>query len=130
MGKLTSALADEQVRWQESADKIGEDTVLLTGDVFPGSAAISYFGAFTGTYRNQIVANWLEEAKERKIPISSTFSLQRTLSSPIETREWAVWGLPTDAVSTDNGVLVTRGKRWPLMASLPLTTTNKKENNH
>ena len=33
----------------------------------------------------------------------------------LQAREWRVWGLPTDDVSIDNGILVTRGKRWPLM---------------
>jgi dynein heavy chain len=32
-----------------------------------------------------------------------------------QVREWAIWGLPTDSVSVDNGILTTRGKRWPLM---------------
>ena len=33
----------------------------------------------------------------------------------MQVREWNIWGLPTDEVSIDNGILVTRGKRWPLM---------------
>ena len=50
----------------------------------------------------------------------STFALKLnlrryTLASPVEVREWNIWGLPTDNVSIDNGILVTRGKRWPLM---------------
>ena len=38
-----------------------------------------------------------------------------SLASPVEVRDWNMWGLPTDSVSIDNGILVTRGKRWPLM---------------
>ena len=30
-------------------------------------------------------------------------------------REWQIWGLPVDDYSTENGILATRGKRWPLM---------------
>ena len=30
-------------------------------------------------------------------------------------REWTLWGLPTDSVSVDNAIMVTRGQRWPLM---------------
>ena len=30
-------------------------------------------------------------------------------------REWNIWGLPRDAFSTENGVIVTRGRRTPLM---------------
>jgi hypothetical protein len=32
-----------------------------------------------------------------------------------QVREWQLCGLPTDDVSVDNGVLVARGKRWPLL---------------
>ena len=110
-GKLTSALADEQVRWQETADKIADDTVLLVGDVFLGAAAVSYFGAFTGNYRDRLVAGWVAECKERGIPVSDAPSMRDTLASPVEIRDWNIYGLPTDSVSLDNGVLVTRGKR-------------------
>jgi dynein heavy chain len=47
--------------------------------------------------------------------VSENYSLRGILSTPVEVREWSIWGLPTDNVSVDNGILVTRGKRWPLM---------------
>lgn len=50
-GKLTSALADEGIRWDQTAEKIRQDTELLVGDVFISSACIAYYGAFTGPYR-------------------------------------------------------------------------------
>jgi hypothetical protein len=34
---------------------------------------------------------------------------------PHQVREWVMAGLPSDDVSVDNGILVTRCKRWPLM---------------
>jgi len=37
------------------------------------------------------------------------------LASNFEIRQWNADGLPRDAVSTENAVLVTRGRRWPLM---------------
>eukprot|EP00731_Ephydatia_muelleri_P009184 Em0004g1522a len=60
--KLTTGLADEQVRWAES--------------VKPG---------------------------------------ENVLADPYEIRQWNECGLPWDNVSTENAVLVTRGRRWPLM---------------
>jgi hypothetical protein len=33
----------------------------------------------------------------------------------VEVREWLLAGLPSDGTSIDNSILVTRGKRWPLM---------------
>ncbi|KAK3247052.1 hypothetical protein CYMTET_43439 [Cymbomonas tetramitiformis] len=114
-GKLTSALADEQVRWKETAESIGVATKLLVGDVFLGSGCISYYGAFTGVYRDELVTMWVSRCKEVGIPVSEECTLRATLSNPVEVREWNIWGLPTDGVSIDNGILTTRGKRWPLM---------------
>jgi len=37
------------------------------------------------------------------------------LPSALQIREWNLQGLPTDSLSMDNGILVTRGSRWPLM---------------
>ena len=39
-------------------------------------------------------------------------------------REWALQGLPTDMLSVDNGILVSRGSRWPLMVD-PQDQANK-----
>ena len=46
------------MRWKETADDLGHQTDLLVGDVFLSAACISYFGAFTGTYRDLLVAKW------------------------------------------------------------------------
>ena len=123
-GKLTSGLADEQGRWQETADQIAADTRLLVGDVFVAAACVSYFGAFSGSYRTELVASWVGRCKELGIPVSENSTLRKTLAQPVELREWAIWGLPSDDVSVDNGILVTRGKRWPLMID-PQAQANK-----
>ena len=34
---------------------------------------------------------------------------------PTDSLVWSFQGLPDDPFSKDNGVLVTKGKRWPLM---------------
>jgi len=34
---------------------------------------------------------------------------------PTRVRDWNIQGLPGDGFSTENGVIVTRGRRWPLM---------------
>ena len=123
-GKLTSGLADEQVRWKETAEKIAEDTRLLVGDVFIAAACVSYYGAFSGAYREELVGSWVARCKDLGIPVSEVSSLRNTLANPVELREWAIWGLPSDDVSVDNGILVTRGKRWPLMID-PQAQANK-----
>jgi dynein heavy chain len=48
-----------QVRWKETADSIGSRRDLLIGDVFLCAACISYYGAFSGPYRNALVSSWV-----------------------------------------------------------------------
>ena len=57
---------------------------------------------------------WVEECNIKQIPASESFSLVRVMGEPVEIREWQIWGLPVDDYSTENGILATRGKRWPL----------------
>ncbi|CAE8588678.1 unnamed protein product [Polarella glacialis] len=121
---LTVGLADEGVRWRLTVQSIRQDITNLTGDVFLSAAAISYYGPFTGLYRNEIVNKWLASTKEQEIPCSDTFDLRVVMGNPVEIRDWNLQGLPADAVSINNGVMVSRGKRWPLMID-PQSQGNK-----
>jgi dynein heavy chain len=113
--KLTSGLNSEGVRWKNNIVSLGEEKINLIGDCFLSCACISYYGAFTGDYRDQLVTLWLEQTKELKIPASLKFSLSSTLGDPVQIREWQNEGLPTDPVSENNGILVDKCRRWPLM---------------
>eukprot|EP00929_Paragymnodinium_shiwhaense_P038458 TRINITY_DN20312_c0_g1_i3.p1 TRINITY_DN20312_c0_g1~~TRINITY_DN20312_c0_g1_i3.p1 ORF type:complete len:2030 (-),score=489.14 TRINITY_DN20312_c0_g1_i3:63-5702(-) len=112
---LTVGLADEGVRWRETVSSIAQEIINLTGDVFLSSAAISYYGPFTGVYRAEIVDGWLDSVKGKNIPCADTFDLRAVMGDPVEIRSWNLQGLPADSVSINNGVMVVRGKRWPLM---------------
>ncbi|MCI4395052.1 hypothetical protein PGIGA_G00176030 [Pangasianodon gigas] len=114
-GKLTSALADERVRWQESITLFELEINNVIGNVFIGAACVAYYGAFTSHYRQLLIEQWISLCQELGIPISSNFSLIGILGDPYEIRQWNAEGLPRDNVSTENGILVTRGRRWPLM---------------
>lgn len=61
------------------------------------------------------MAGWLQRCRELGIPAGASFSLPKVLASDVEVREWGLAGLPTDELSVDNAVLVTRSARWPLM---------------
>lgn len=113
--KLTTALADEQVRWTDSVAKLGEQIESLVGNSFLSSACIAYFGAFTSSFRVQLVQSWIKKCIEMEIPVSETYSMVDNLAEPAVVRDWNIQGLPSDSLSTENGLLVTRGRRWPLM---------------
>ena len=69
--KLTVGLADELVRWKETVQLAGDKAKRLIGDVFLASAAVSYYGAFTGDYRQKLMATWKEYVDSRNIPGST-----------------------------------------------------------
>ncbi|KAI9348792.1 dynein heavy chain and region D6 of dynein motor-domain-containing protein [Zopfochytrium polystomum] len=97
--KLTLALADEQVRWSESVNALNEQIEALIGNIFLCAASVAYYGAFTSVFRQELVVLWIRKCQDVGVPVSETFQL----------------GLPADTLSTENGILVMRGRRWPLM---------------
>ena len=46
------------------------------------------------------------------------------MGEPVVIREWQIWGLPVDDYSTENGILASKGKRWPLCID-PQAQANK-----
>ncbi|CAB1420450.1 unnamed protein product [Pleuronectes platessa] len=114
-GKLTSALGDEQVRWDESVTLFEQEIINVVGNVFIAAACVAYYGAFTSHYRELLIEQWIKQCQALNIPISSNFSLINILGEPFVIRQWNTEGLPRDTVSTENGILVTEGRRWPLM---------------
>ena len=90
--------------------------LLMQGDVVVAAAFMSYAGPFPSEYRSILVDDtWLPMISDLKIPASSGFSFSDFLADPSDVRDWNILGLPADAFSTENGVMTTRGRRWPLM---------------
>jgi dynein heavy chain len=55
------------------------------------------------------------QVRKLNIPSSADFDFALFLANPSDVRDWNIQGLPADQFSTENGVMVTRGRRWPLM---------------
>ena len=222
--KLTSGLAEEQVRWQADKEDLAEKVPNMYGDMFLSAAYVAYLGPFTGVYRDRILSQWTDQVHKYNIPNSgdesadgegvdpadkladekakiatkdvlqqlvdraasrggkasvkmafadldingdgnidmdefkqglqrlevqlndadlsrvfnyidadksgtlemeefeavlaehrSSFSLSNTQGNPVRILDWQINGLPTDSVSTENGIMVTNSKRWPLL---------------
>ena len=113
--KLLVLLLDEGIRWKETVEIMDVEMEKLVGNVFISCGCISYYGAFTGLYREQMVKAWLNECIDRKIPISEDFNIIKVMGNPVTIRDWNHRGLPTDTVSVENGILTTKSSRWPLM---------------
>jgi dynein heavy chain len=82
--------------------------------VFLSCACISYFGAFTGTFREKLVSGWVEGCVERNIPTDEHFSLVEVMGDPVIIRNWNIAGLPNDMTSSENGILTMKAERYSL----------------
>lgn len=88
----------------------------MQGDVVVAAAFMSYAGPFPNEYRTELVdRTWLPMIADLRIPASTGFSFSDFLADPSDVRDWNILGLPADSFSTENGVMTTRGRRWPLM---------------
>jgi dynein heavy chain len=113
--QLVSGLSGEYTRWQASIGGFEQQAIDLTGDSLIAAGFLSYAGPFDATYREELVSKWSEQVKIKEIPRSPSFSFSLFLARPTDVRDWQLQGLPADAFSTENGVTVARGTRWPLM---------------
>ena len=113
--KLTKGLNSEGARWKKNITLLLEEKITLAADCFLSCACISYYGGFTGEYRDELTAKWLAKTVSLNLPVSLNFSLSNILGDPVQIREWQNAGLPTDPVSVNNGILVDKCTRWPLM---------------
>ncbi|GAX80571.1 hypothetical protein CEUSTIGMA_g8008.t1 [Chlamydomonas eustigma] len=113
--KLIGGLGGERVRWQATVDQMMIDMVNVVGDVVVAAGSIAYSGPFTPVYRLQLNQEWISELQKRFVPSTDGTNLIKTLQDPVKVRNWTIAGLPTDSVSVENGIIVSKARRWPLM---------------
>ena len=113
--RLIGGLGGEKTRWTEEANNLAEKYSNCTGDVLISAAVIAYLGAFTVDFRNECVHEWVKKTADSNILVSDPFSVSQTLGDPVRIRSWNIAGLPVDAFSVDNAIIIANGRRWPLM---------------
>merc|ERR1719487_196983 len=113
--QLIDGLGGEKSRWEEFVVELGHKYTNLTGDVLVSAGLMAYLGPFTANFRGKASEAWVVECKQHSIPCSDKPTLTNTLGDPVKIRQWNIEGLPTDAFSVDNGIVVFHARRWPLM---------------
>lgn len=113
--KLVKGLAGEYSRWQISIGQYNTALVKVVGDSLIAAAFLSYAGPFETSYRNILMKQWSISVSQQKIPVTENFDFTEFLAKATDVRDWNIQGLPKDDFSTENGVISTRGSRWPLM---------------
>ncbi|KAM9858629.1 dynein axonemal heavy chain 10 [Aulostomus maculatus] len=113
--KLISGLSSENERWTQDLEELKQRRVRLLGDCLISAAFLSYQGAFSWDFRNELVYRvWVEDLQERGIPLSQPFKVDNLLTDEVEISRWGSEGLPPDELSVQNGILTTRGSRFPM----------------
>ncbi|XP_014484361.1 PREDICTED: dynein heavy chain 7, axonemal-like [Dinoponera quadriceps] len=112
---LIGGLGGEYARWSQSAKDLGEKYYRLTGDIIIASGIVAYLGPFTTPFRVQQVSEWVDLCTNLQVVCTRDFQLRDILGDPVLIRSWNIAGLPADAFSVDNGIIVVNARRWPLM---------------
>ena len=113
--QLTTALDSEKVRWTQNLEELAEAEKNLLGDTLMIALHVAYIGPFSYAYRSTVIQQLIKKCEDEKIQLSKDFLLENIAADPVTLREWQVNGLPQDALSKQNGVLVTMSHRWPLL---------------
>ena len=113
--KLIKGLASERTRWTADLEELAKVRERLLGDCLLTSSFLSYTGAFTFDFRQKLTYElWLSDVRDRDVPVTVPFRLEKLLADDVVTGQWASEGLPSDELSIQNGILTTRASRFAL----------------
>ena len=88
--KLVVGLADESKRWEESIQNLNEDQRNMLGNTVLAAGYVCYVGCFTAEYRARLIKKWTAFLREKNVPFSPDWSLQRILGDSLKIRSWNI----------------------------------------
>jgi dynein heavy chain, axonemal len=113
---LIKALDGERERWSEDSAAFADVKRRLLGDCAVAVAFISYCGPFNAPFRHYLVSEkFTRAARKRNVPVTNDLDVTAFLADIGLIGDWNLQGLPTDPLSIQNGILVTRSSRYPLL---------------
>ena len=112
---LMKSLSQESSRWSKSSE--GFQTILrnLVGDGLQMAAFLTYSGFFTFDTRRSLLQQWRNALDILDIEFREDLSMVESLSKASDRLTWQSQGLPSDSLSLENGVILDRCVRFPLI---------------
>ncbi|XP_036143732.1 dynein heavy chain 8, axonemal [Monomorium pharaonis] len=112
---MIEGLSGEKIRWTDQVTTFKSETERLVGDVLVLTGFLCYCGPFNQEFRVLLQKKWFDFIQDRKIPISVTLNIVNVLTDTAMIGDWNLQGLPTDELSVQNGIIVTKALRYPLL---------------
>ncbi len=114
--QLINGLAGERDRWTQQSADFADQIARLAGDCAVACGFMSYTGPFNKTFRDLLLGTYfLNDLISKKIPVTKNLNVSQMLVDEATTGQWNLQGLPTDDLSTQNGILTTSASRYPIM---------------
>ena len=113
---LIAALAGEESRWTAQSAEFAGQIQRLTGDCALAASFVSYLGPFNKEFRELLLTrDFYGDLVKHGIPVTQDLQVSEFLVEESERGEWTLQGLPTDELSVQNGLMVTRATRYPVL---------------
>jgi len=113
---LIDSLEINRVRWEKDKNNYNNLKIRLIGDVGISCAFLAYCGPFNTQFRGKIVEQYLKKvAIGLKFPFNDDLDLISFLVSADKIGSWNLMGLPNDELSKQNGIIIEKSKRFPLI---------------
>mmetsp|Transcript_22862 Transcript_22862/g.57026 ORF Transcript_22862/g.57026 Transcript_22862/m.57026 type:complete len:4419 (+) Transcript_22862:2-13258(+) len=113
--KLINGLEGERKRWTSMSEEFADDIRRLTGDVAISCAFVSYVGPFNSQFRQTLLQRFYNDCIQKEIPVTQDLKVTGFLVDQGTIGDWNLEGLPSDELSVQNGIMVTRSSKWPLL---------------
>ncbi|CCI45148.1 unnamed protein product [Albugo candida] len=113
--KLIGLLHGEESRWAATIAQLRQAEENLIGDVAISAGTICYLGPFTMELRERCLQEWYKSLQALDVPFTKGCGIISTLADPVKVRSWQLAGLPSDTLSLQNGIIMARARRWPLL---------------
>jgi dynein heavy chain 1 len=113
--KLLGSLSSERERWESGSRTFDVEMSTIVGDVLLSSAFLAYGGFFDQSYREGMWQEWSHHLAEANLKYKPELSLSEYLSTADDRLSWQSKALPSDALCTENAIMLKSYNRYPLI---------------
>jgi dynein heavy chain 1 len=113
--KLLGSLSSERDRWESASRTFDVEMSTIVGDVLLSAAFLAYGGFFDQHYREVMWQEWAHHLSDANIKYKPELSLSEYLSTADDRLNWQSKSLPSDALCTENAIMLKSYNRYPLI---------------